>query len=60
MEKLPPLVFGIVENMAEIFAIRKLLVKKGICDQKEIDEEYEETLRVLRENLVRSIQEELL
>jgi hypothetical protein len=59
MEKLPPLVFGIVENMAEIFAIKKVLVSKGICAQKEIDEEYEETLKTLRENLVRSIQEEL-
>lgn len=60
MEKLPPLVFGIVENMAEIFAIKKVLVKKGICDQKDIDEEYEEALKVLREDLVKSIQEELL
>ncbi len=59
MEHLPPLVFSIVENMAEIFAIRKMLVSKGICTQKEIDEEYEETLKTLREDLIKSIQEEL-
>jgi len=45
MEKFPPLVFSIVENMVEIFAIRKILVGKGVCTQKEIDEEYEEILK---------------
>jgi hypothetical protein len=60
MEKLPPLIFSIVENMAEIFAIRKILVNKGICTQKEIDEGYEDTLKVLRENLIQSIQENLI
>ena len=60
MKKLPPLVFSIVENMAEILAIRKMLVDKGVCTQKEIDEEYEDKLKTLREDLIQSIQEGLL
>lgn len=51
--------FPTVENMAEILAIRKILVTRGICTQKEIDETYEDTLNTLREHLLRSIEEQL-
>ena len=42
------------------FPVAKMLIGHGVCTQKEIDEEYEAKLKTLREDLIQSIQEELL